>query len=330
MAANWNDLFRAILSLDSYNRGYNPGMDISGYTANQDAPPGIGNARVVASLPNPSTSFYAIAYNLSGGATVISYRGTTFPGSPDLGDILNGWTLSLGFSDASQAKMALKFYAEVKALKGSGPIDLTGHSLGGGLAGFVSDLTGAPADVFNNIPFGVAVAVQNQWSILNFLPVAITPSSATVRQFITSGEIAGDLRSINSALAFGALTSRGMPSLMAWAAVLQGVLLDNTTVSQTLNPDTFGISSTNLHSQSLMVLELYANVNNLTDWTTVGKGLGNALINDDVATALGIVKTGVVHGLRGDDGGNRLFGVIQSECEQLESRIRRYCDPRIV
>ena len=33
---------------------------------------------------------------------------------------------------------------------------LTGHSLGGGLAGFIASLTGASATVFDNMPFGAA------------------------------------------------------------------------------------------------------------------------------------------------------------------------------
>ncbi len=81
-----------------------------------------------------------------------------------MGDILNGWSISLGFGQASQAKAALDFYTEVEAQLAGGvggqDIILTGHSLGGGLAAFVSALTGTPAEVFNNIPFGSGVVAQ--------------------------------------------------------------------------------------------------------------------------------------------------------------------------
>src|SRR6202012_2769669 len=71
----------------------------------------------------------------------------------------SGWTLSAGYSAASEAQEALNFYTSVELNSGQN-IQLTGHSLGGGLAGFVSDLTGAPADVFNNIPFGSGVVAE--------------------------------------------------------------------------------------------------------------------------------------------------------------------------
>lgn len=63
-------LMQAILAMDSYNRGYNPGIahgqsQIGTATFNQDK----GDAEAQAA------GFYAVAYNF-GGQTVISYRGT--------------------------------------------------------------------------------------------------------------------------------------------------------------------------------------------------------------------------------------------------------------
>ena len=78
------DLFLSILALDSYNREYGAGMEISGST--------IGNANIIsrASLGIDqaeyadwqSAGFYAVAYDVSNVAgfssddMVISYRGT--------------------------------------------------------------------------------------------------------------------------------------------------------------------------------------------------------------------------------------------------------------
>lgn len=81
------DLFLAILAMDSYNRGYSPGIFGLGDVGSQ-----IGNATVqVYDLPigSEAIGFYAIAYPLNG-HKVISRRGT------DTGrDYVTGWTQSL-------------------------------------------------------------------------------------------------------------------------------------------------------------------------------------------------------------------------------------------
>jgi len=110
-----------------------------------------------------AAGFFASSYTLSDGSTVISYRGTdSILGGEDGGgsDLLNGWTVGAGYSDASQAAMAEQFYTTVtgqSVFAGAAPpnLILTGHSLGGGLAGFIATLTGAQAAVFDNMPFGV-------------------------------------------------------------------------------------------------------------------------------------------------------------------------------
>jgi hypothetical protein len=134
-----NDLFRAILAMDSYNRGYNPGIALTGSQ--------IGNATLALNSLDPAAgmpggqaaSFFAQAYSWNG-ATVISYRGTD-QATPSwqnwtLGDIANGWLAALGFPGEAQARLAIQFY---KSVAGAGVdprtanIELTGHSLGEGL-----------------------------------------------------------------------------------------------------------------------------------------------------------------------------------------------------
>ncbi|MGO9005582.1 MAG: hypothetical protein ACLQIQ_20410 [Beijerinckiaceae bacterium] len=130
------DLFLAILALDACNRGYNPGMIFNG--SSDAVGTQIGDATILqdtnADAAAQAATFYAIAYNWEG-ETVISYRGTTNPVS--LGTILTGWSLGIGFAAASQAQMALQFYAQVESKTGGAAggqtIELTGHSLGGGL-----------------------------------------------------------------------------------------------------------------------------------------------------------------------------------------------------
>ncbi len=67
------DAFKALLALDSYNRGYHPG--IAGVDGMK-----LGDAAIVASIADTDTAaqdigFYAIAYDWNGEA-IISYRGT--------------------------------------------------------------------------------------------------------------------------------------------------------------------------------------------------------------------------------------------------------------
>ena len=136
------DLFLAILSMDSYNRGYGAGINIPlGATH-------IGRAEILPdSEQRPeitggeAASFYAIAYDMTGasgfadGERVIAYRGTDAILG---GDLLYGWTLGGGLATASQGQLAIDFY---NAVRGGDLFDAhestittTGHSLGGGLA----------------------------------------------------------------------------------------------------------------------------------------------------------------------------------------------------
>jgi hypothetical protein len=158
-----NELFLAILSMDSYNRGY--GANISGLSESGK----LGNADIVlrrdifgdtadAVYQNwQASGFYALSYTvtdgtisgLANGSTVISYRGTDnlAPFQPN-SDIWNGWVIGAGLPIA-QAPLTLDFY---KAVTGHSAFDagqadvnavfLTGHSLGGGLAGYAGILSG--------------------------------------------------------------------------------------------------------------------------------------------------------------------------------------------
>jgi hypothetical protein len=138
------ELVRAILSMDAYNRGYNSGVaglsDVIG-TA-------IGTAtisRVTLSTDTDAVNagFYAIAYTLPSGEKVISYRGTDglfgtdAPNIPSGSDLYNGYGVGAGSPFGPQAQLAVDFY---KAVAGTDPrtanVSLTGHSLGGGLAGW--------------------------------------------------------------------------------------------------------------------------------------------------------------------------------------------------
>ena len=140
-----SDLFKAILAMDAYNRGYKPGIE------GLSEAPGtkLGNATILDSkgdVEAQSAGFYAIAYKLANGETVISYRGTDEVVNWKLwddrsGDLWEAWTIGGGNVEAKQATLAFEFYNAVKTTPGVNAenISLTGHSSGGGLAGLAND-----------------------------------------------------------------------------------------------------------------------------------------------------------------------------------------------
>lgn len=159
------DLYLAILSMDSYNRGYGEGIGGLGGLGS-----GIGNATILTDSETVAATkavaqaagFYAVAYTFGTGPdvpselqgkTIISYRGTDFSPAGDLfRDIDHGWALGDGTYAAAQAELATQFLAAVQPDSAPGDILLTGHSLSGGLAGYLSRLYGNAAEVFDPKP----------------------------------------------------------------------------------------------------------------------------------------------------------------------------------
>jgi hypothetical protein len=85
------------------------------------------------------------------GQTVISYRGTD--NVPV--DAVIGWPTGVGLYTSSQAEDACYFTRPKMAIAfaPNSNIILTGHSLSGGLAGFVGEIYGVQAVMFDNSPF---------------------------------------------------------------------------------------------------------------------------------------------------------------------------------
>lgn len=169
-----DNLMRAILAMDSYNRGYAQGLRITPQDIS-DVGQFIGTARIVAQDISPtarSAGFYASAYSWNG-ETIISYRGTDYDsdaGDSDFlstitsTDIWSGWTIGLGYAGAHQAQLALQFYQQVAGVTNfyfnQPDVTLLGHSLGGGLAGFVGALAQQPVYGYDHMPFGAAAYAQ--------------------------------------------------------------------------------------------------------------------------------------------------------------------------
>ncbi|MFL9498836.1 hypothetical protein ACJMQP_02135 [Rhodopseudomonas palustris] len=185
------DLFLAILSMDSYHRGYGAQVVANGRSETQ-----IGNAILGSDSTDllgvgvdMATGFYAISYDVSqnsgmSGPRVIAFRGTDYDsteGYSSLRDIWTGWGVGggatgNGWSLGSQAGQTLQFYellirqlsgnptASIFDVAGPKPI-VTGHSLGGGLAGLAAYLSGSKAVGFDHMPFGVAALASLAYQV---------------------------------------------------------------------------------------------------------------------------------------------------------------------
>ena len=145
---------------------------------------------------------------------VLSYRGTDLNSSnlPEFDDVWNGWIIGAGFSGASQAALAVKFYDAVlnpdpDEIAVTANVELVGHSLGGGLAGFVASHSGGEAYVYDHMPFGLAswaqtigealdnAATANNVSVADAIavlglaasnPLTLIGGAITAAQFLTS------------------------------------------------------------------------------------------------------------------------------------------------
>jgi hypothetical protein len=131
------DLFLAILSMDSYNRGYGQGVNNLDVVIGQTR---IGNAVISSQVDiglNSAAikaSFYAIAYDMTGvagfadGERVIAYRGSDYEDTNGnivrSNDLWQGWTVGAGFAGAQQAELALAFYS---AVTGQSPYNTPGN-----------------------------------------------------------------------------------------------------------------------------------------------------------------------------------------------------------
>ncbi|WP_253707120.1 Mbeg1-like protein [Bradyrhizobium sp. WD16] len=149
MTISNQDLLLAILAMDAYNRGYGAGL--------KNLNTSIGSASLLptSALPDGSQAagFFAQAYSLQDGQTVISYRGTdvNFSLGATGSDLLNGYGVGAGSPFGPQARLAVQFYNSVVSQANvTGNLLMTGHSLGGGLAGYVGSLFGNYGDTALN------------------------------------------------------------------------------------------------------------------------------------------------------------------------------------
>ncbi|WP_236759713.1 calcium-binding protein [Agrobacterium tumefaciens] len=311
-----DELFLAILSMDAYNRGYNRGVVDGGLGGVGSS---IGTATVtlqsdtLTGTPGVDAGFYAIAYKW-GTETVISYRGTDNKNILDSeNDLWNGWTLGGGYGAGSQATLALDFYKQVMEHSafddtGAQPI-LTGHSLGGGLAGFVSFISGATGVGFDHMPFGegamAAIATELARRTGLFDPDIDTvtpellelmemhiPSFGSFTGYFVEGEVNVGLRDGSIAMnLFNVLAFiTGSPLFSSLGA---GIAAGQTgaeqfipkTMLDTHNWDALPIFDTSRHSQALLVTLKYAQEKSHLAWSSVANDLLTSLFSNEIALA---------------------------------------------
>jgi len=324
------DLFLAILAMDAYNRGYGAGIEDLAVSANNTM---LGNATIITDStlslglqPTQSAGFYAIAYDVSevsglqGYSRVISYRGTNF-GTALPADIANGWIVGAGFGEDSQATLAKRFYSAVTGLNayqpGAGIIN-TGHSLGGGLAGFVSSINGTSAVGFDHMPFGIAAvadltneALRRNDGVLPdfFADVGLNnPQTSILRGLYLQDEILENIRNglgqfllsellYNIPLVGPFLSAAGI-AIGTTTAILEALLFKTELSTYEANfPDLPFSAAINRHSISQLIIRLFGENQWIDEggdskWTSAYKYAVPALFNKNIALSVGANSNG--------------------------------------
>ena len=267
------NVFRAILAMDAYNRTYNEGIKVLSDAIGTE----IGDASIILRTnragPEADASFYAIAYDWDG-KTVISYRGTDQPFTGvTTGDIPQGYWTGGGDVLDTQARMAIGFYQDVMdQLEGEATITgepvsdvlITGHSMGGGHAGLVAALFREEAVLFDQMPFQLAAertyAAAAATSPYPVLPWG--PSQSEIAQLVYGDEQPW-------APAFDQISSFYIPSYelgsqFNWLARLRAMGGSHTTnETKLIVPDDVGLAWTQAnrfgqgHDATLIVLRLF-------------------------------------------------------------------------
>jgi Ca2+-binding RTX toxin-like protein len=309
-----SELFKAILAMDSYNRGYGAGIDTTNGNGLGGIGSTIGNATIITDSSKLSADgaprldipagFYAVAYTLASGEKVISYRGTNADSILNFAiDAFYGYGIGAGANSATQGNLAIEFYKAVRDVAPSATITLTGHSLGGGLAGYIGGLYGKYVSIFDNMTY--ENSVNGAFAVAsNPVAYATLTDPETGEPYIDSDRLAF-AQSLRNNIYGGATPWNPVFTGNAW--YVEGELLDNLLPardSQYLSPifiNSYGgtRSSIDLHDMALLVTLRYAELNygiTIADWHAVGSSFINSLFNDTLAIAAGYESLGGVFG----------------------------------
>jgi Ca2+-binding RTX toxin-like protein len=269
-------LINAMLAMDVYSRGANPGLVVNFNT--------IGNYQVIAGSLEWTGSFQAATYQLVGDAStrIVAYRGTD-----QIADVL-GWLGGAGIVGWPTQFPEAEFYFAKWGT--TAHVSLTGHSLGAGLAGYIAALNDKTAYAFDAMPFEFAAEGRYE-QIHGFVGEMFSDSAARyddIHMISTSGEVLSTIRALAppveavAALAqFGPVTG----ALVTTKAAIGIAAEQKVVLYSGVN---FGLDAVQLHSASLVVLLQYASDTHHTSWTAAAAPLMSALYNDGLASAVGI------------------------------------------
>ncbi len=338
-------LMNAILSMDAYNRGYDEGIvlsenqigratilttELDGITVNLDS--AVMADPVTGERLDDDIGFYALAYSYDGG-TIISFRGTNdvngafdiLSGTPDT---TNGWPLGKGFYASAQGEMAVEFYrtvAESFELPGSeniyldANISLTGHSLGGGLAGYIGSLYDQDARLFDSMAFTDAAentydkAVEYQGYITEdrvYKTTIATTEMSSATMYLTEEQCyeylsnsfytvlaVEDIRNSTPIKIYGEESMRDLDDVGISGYHIGGEFLGLTPwgAEPPINVpvdigDGSALGAVDLHSQATLVIGLYARteIEAQTNWKQVSSHMWESLYDNDFAQSIGM------------------------------------------
>ena len=221
----------------------------------------------------------------------------------------------------------------------------TGHSLGGGLAGYIGALSNGEAYVYDAMPFGAASITrvikeqieQANWvtgpaELTAFLTTQLSrfvlmPDADKVNYISVDGEVLGGVRlaalTLGAALEIGVATAliAGHPAY-ALTAAANGLLAGPWALAvslegseSTLDPVAKTLGAVDLHSPGLLALLQYAKDNNHTDWYTIADPLLSGWFNPDnrIPQSIGLVDNDEMIGMivySALDSGETPFGTV--------------------
>ena len=278
-----DELFMAILAMDAYNRGYGSVFTLEGNA--------IGNATYRGdTLPEGSqdVSFFASTYDW-GTQKVIAYRGTDA-----LVDPLSGWPVACGEYWGPQAIMAARVYQDLcqSSNVAANDILLTGHSLGGGLAGLIGGIYGSSATIFDNMPY------YN--SLSSFWSDTISGANPTLREQFSLGSVVPQQ------------TVEQTNGYYVEGEALEYIRGSGYPITELSCPGS--LSPVQLHDIRLLIMLQYAQEMGMSDWEKIADPFLNALFDDALASCIGSDLTRDSLGMRtaiaysAIDEGAKVFG----------------------
>ncbi|MEO7178570.1 MAG: hypothetical protein ABIW83_06985, partial [Allosphingosinicella sp.] len=265
------NVFLAVAAMDAYNRARVSATKLAIPTNR------IGNATVVSIGESAADGFVGVSYlltdyigTLGAGTTVIAYRGTD-----GFADVLSAWPGIIGDPYTAQASDAVAFYHEVKA-GAPGGIIMTGHSLGGALAGLVASLAFEQAVLFANIAFELAATNTYNGALAN----------DNVYNSLLRTRFYGDQEPWQPNFS-------GIRGIAISGEVAEITRLGQSTPVDTLDfVSPFNAGAVNLHSMALHVLLTYADANqsSMRSWIGAADPLYRALTLKEISGHAGVAS----------------------------------------